>query len=113
MLIVNLALAFFLDLAALVALGVSGYDIAGGGAAGIALAIALPAAAALLWGLFAAPRAKYDVPALRVAVKVLVLGGSAVALAATGHVVLGAVLGAAVILNAAMLAVLQPSGASG
>jgi len=47
---ISLALRFLLELAALIALGLWGAH-----QAGIALALALPATAAALWGIFAVP----------------------------------------------------------
>jgi hypothetical protein len=102
----NLGLAFFLELAALGALGVLGHKLGGGGVAAVALAVAFPLAAAVLWGMFAAPKASFDVPALKLAVKVLVFGGAAVALAALGRGALGAAFAAVVVANLALIAVL-------
>jgi hypothetical protein len=103
----NLGLAFFLELAALAALGVLGNRIGGGGFASVGLAVALPLAAAVLWGMFAAPKASFDVPAMKVAVKVVVFGGAAVALAAVGRGALGAAFAAVVVANLALIAVLD------
>jgi hypothetical protein len=57
----NLALKFLLELAALAAFGLWGASIADGAAA-VLLAIGLPAAVAVLWGTFAAPRARRRLP---------------------------------------------------
>jgi Protein of unknown function (DUF2568) len=57
----NLAVKFLLELGALAAFGVWGASLAGGVAA-VALAIALPLVAAVLWGIFAAPRAARRLP---------------------------------------------------
>jgi len=100
----NLALAFVLEMAALAALAVWG---AGAGATTptrVALAAGAPLAAAVLWGLFAAPRAVYKVAAARVAVKVLVFGAAALALYATGRATLAVVYAVLVVLNSAVLA---------
>lgn len=97
MVIANEALAFLAELAALAALGYWGWK-----AAGVVLAVALPLVAAVLWGLFAAPRARYRIPlAGQLAVKGLVFGASVVGLFATGHPVLGAVFGVVVVANTA------------
>jgi hypothetical protein len=91
----NEVLAFVVEL---VALGVLGYW--GLKAGGVVLAAALPVAAAVLWGLFAAPRARYKVPlAVQLAVKVVVFGASIVGLLATGHPVLGTVFAVLVLVN--------------
>jgi hypothetical protein len=96
-----LTLAFLSELAALVAIGAWGWSV-GSGAGRWLLAAGLPLAAALLWGLYAAPRARFHVPAAAVAVKVAVLGGAVVALAALGHPVEAALLAAAALLGATL-----------
>ena len=45
----------------------------------VALAVGLPVVAAVLWGLFAAPRARIRSPPLQLATKVLVLGAGVAA----------------------------------
>ncbi|MCF3960698.1 YrdB family protein [Streptomyces fuscigenes] len=63
-------------------------------------AVAVTLAAIVVWGLFAAPRARFRVPAGAVlAVKALVLGGGALALWPVGHPVWAIVLGAVVVVN--------------
>jgi uncharacterized protein DUF2568 len=57
----NLVLKFLLELAALAAAGLWGASIAGGVAA-LVLAIVLPLVVAVLWGVFAAPRARRRLP---------------------------------------------------
>jgi membrane protein YdbS with pleckstrin-like domain len=54
MLAFNLALVFALEIAASVALAVVGAELGG-----VVLAIAFPVVAAVLWGLFAAPKARW------------------------------------------------------
>jgi hypothetical protein len=56
------------------------------------LAVGAPLVAAVLWGLFAAPKARIRATALVVLVKVLVFGSGALALLSTGHPVLAGVL---------------------
>lgn len=82
--VLNDALALLLELVALVALGVGGWA-----AGGLLAAVALPAVAIVLWGLFAAPRARLSVPGAALAVKTAVFGGAAVSLVGTGHPVAG------------------------
>ena len=74
---VNDAVAFLVELAALLVLGVWGFSIGSGLIPRVLLGLGTPAAAIALWSLFAAPRSVYDVPAASVSVKVLVLGGAA------------------------------------
>lgn len=86
--------AFFLvELAALVAFGMWGWHV-GPGAWRFVLAVALPLALAVAWGLLAAPRAARrlaDPPLLVFQLVVFLL--AAAALWATGRVVLGVTLG--------------------
>jgi hypothetical protein len=79
---------FLLELAALAALGWWGSTQAAW------LAAALPVAAALLWGAFASPKARWPSFAGRLAVEVAVFGGAAAALWATGRHALGIVFAA-------------------
>jgi hypothetical protein len=96
----NDALAFLLELVALVALGYWGFRTGDGTPAKVALAVGAPLAAAVVWGLFAAPRATFKVPlAGVVAVKVLVFGAATAAFFATGHPVLGTVFAIVVVAN--------------
>lgn len=75
----NDVVAFFVEVAAVVVLAVWGYSLGTSTGTRVLLAIAIPAVAAALWACFAAPRAVFRVPAAAVAVKVLVLGGAALA----------------------------------
>ena len=91
----NEVLAFLLELAAMVVLGFWGWTVGGA-----LLAIAIPLLAILLWGLFAAPRARFTVPlAAQLAVKVAVFGAAVVGLAATGHPVLAGILAVVLLVN--------------
>lgn len=91
----NEVLAFFVELAALAFIAYGGLK-----AGGIALAVALPLSAAVLWGLFAAPRARFKAPrSARPAVKALVLGGGAMAISAAGHPLLGLAFGVIIGVN--------------
>jgi uncharacterized membrane protein YeiH len=81
----NLALRFALELAALAAVGWWGWD-----AGGPLLALVAVAAVVVVWGLFVAPRRRYDLPLpLRLAVELAVWLAAGAALAATGHTALG------------------------
>jgi Protein of unknown function (DUF2568) len=76
----NLALKFLLELAALAAVGLWGASAAGGLAA-VALAVGLPVILAVLWGMFAAPRARRRLPlALRAPFELGVFALAALAL---------------------------------
>jgi hypothetical protein len=94
-----LTVAFLAELAALVALAVWGWSAVDSTSWRLVLAVAAPAAAGVLWGVFAAPRASVRVPVLTVLVKVLVFGAAVLALVATGHPVLAVTLAAAALLS--------------
>jgi hypothetical protein len=94
-----LAVAFLAELAALAALAVWGWSAVDATGWRVVLAVAAPAGAAVLWGVFAAPRAPVRVPVLAVLVKILVFGTAVLALFATGHPVLAIALAAAALLS--------------
>ncbi len=103
---VNEALAFLLEVLALVALGYWGWHTGSVVAVKLALLIGAPLLAAVLWGLFAAPRARFRVPLGAVlAVKALVFGAATAALYATGHPVPGTVFAVVVVANTAYVTV--------
>ncbi len=77
---VNDVVAFFVEIGALALLGVWAWRVAPAYLIAQLLAVAMVVGSAVvLWGLFAAPKATFDQPVLAIAVKVLVLGGSALA----------------------------------
>ena len=75
----NDGLAFLVECAALLALGLWGWRTGPTTPTALALAVGAPAVAAVAWGRFAAPRSRNDVLALEVATKVVVLGWSLLA----------------------------------
>lgn len=96
----NELLAFVLEIVAIGALARWGFTAAEGTAASVALGIGAPVAAVVLWGLFAAPRARFPLPLAGVlVVKTVVLGGGAAAVYGTGHPVAAVVLAAALVAN--------------
>ncbi|MFH9617550.1 YrdB family protein [Streptomyces pratensis] len=96
----NEVLAFVLELVAIGALAWWGFTAPEGLAASLALGVGAPAAAVVLWGLFAAPRARFPVPLAGVlAVKTVVLGGGAAAVYGTGRPVAAAVLAVVLVAN--------------
>ena len=99
----NLALAFALELCALAALCYWGFSVGGGPVAKAMLGIGSPLCAAVLWGLFAAPRAPVSVSLLRPGTKIIVFGLATLALYATGHRVLAVVFAIVVVANAALI----------
>jgi len=97
-----LTLAFLAEIAALAALAVWGWSAVDPTAGRPALAVAAPVVAAVLWGVFAAPRAPVRIPALTVLVTVVVFGAAVLALLATGHPVWAIVLAAAALLSSVL-----------
>ena len=99
----NLALRFLLELAALGGLAYWGAHT-GSGVVKVLLAVAAPLLAAIVWGLFAAPKAARRLPrAPRVAVEAAVFGLAAAGLAVTGQGVVAAVFLAPVVANGALV----------
>lgn len=99
----NLTLAFLLELCALAALGYWGVSVGDGLVAKAALGLGAPLFAAVLWGLFAAPRATVSVPLVGLGVKLIVFGSAVVALYATGHRTLAVVFAIIIVANAALM----------
>jgi hypothetical protein len=100
----NLALRFFLELAALGAFGYWGATVVAGPAARVALGAGLPLAVAGFWGTFVAPRARVvlSTPA-RMALGLAVFAGAAAALADRGHGRLAIGFAAAAVGNVALM----------
>lgn len=94
-----LTLAFLAELAALAALAYGAWQLPAPGALRV---VAAPVAAAVLWGLFAAPRARIRSTHLATGVKVLVFGSAVVALAVTGQLRLAVLLAVVAGLSAAL-----------
>ena len=106
-----LTAAFLSELAALAALAWWGWTVPGSTALRLALAVGSPLVAAVLWGVFAAPRAPVRVRALAVLVKVLVFGAGTLALLATGHSWPAAALALVAVLSSVLAP--SPDGATG
>lgn len=84
--VINEALAFLLECVALAVIAWWGWQSGENTALRLLLAVAAPAAAAVLWGLFAAPKARIPLPPAGVlSVKALVFGAAAVALYTLGR----------------------------
>ncbi|MEU7392401.1 YrdB family protein [Streptomyces tanashiensis] len=99
----NEGLAFLLELAALAVLAWWGWESAENTALRLLLAIAAPGFAAVVWGLFAAPRARFPVPLAGVLlVKALVFGAAAVALHALDRPVWAVSFAAVALVNTAL-----------
>jgi uncharacterized protein DUF2568 len=94
----NLGLRFALELCMLVALGIWGFS------ENFVLGVATPLAAAVVWGLWIAPKATRRLrdPA-RLVVELMLFGAAGAALAAAGHAVAAAVFLAAVALSEVLM----------
>jgi hypothetical protein len=104
--VLNLALKFVLELAALAAFGIWGASIADGPAA-VLLAIGLPIVVAALWGTLAAPRARHRLPLrLRAPFELGVLALASIALWQAGWGVAAAAFAAIAVVNAMLLTAL-------
>jgi len=97
-----LTVAFLAEIAALAALAAWGWSTGGTTPTRLLLAVGVPALAALLWGLFAAPQAVVDAPAVALLVKVAVFGGAALALLAIGRPAFAVGLAAAAVLSSGL-----------
>lgn len=100
----NLLIRFLLELCALAALGYWGWHATDNEAGRIALAIAAPLLLAILWGLFAAHKAKYPPPRFWKALAgVVLLETAALALELAGQGMLAGVFAAVIAVNSGYL----------
>ncbi|MFD8207889.1 DUF2568 domain-containing protein [Streptomyces sp. NPDC059695] len=101
--VANEGLAFLLELAALAVLAWWGWEAAESVALRLLLAVAAPALAAVVWGLFAAPQARFRVPLAGVLlVKALVFGAAALALLGLERPLWAVVLAVVALVNTAL-----------
>jgi hypothetical protein len=113
---VNLGLRFCLELAALAALGWWGAQAGSSTALHIVLAIAAPLAAAVVWGLFVAPKARVHVgDEARLVIELAVFAAAAVAFAVSGHVWPAVAVAGIAVMNSAFVRLLgyAPGAISG
>ncbi|WP_235022726.1 YrdB family protein [Amycolatopsis alkalitolerans] len=104
----NDGLAFLLELLALAALAHWGFAVGDGAGLKIVLGVGAPVLAAVVWSLFAAPRASFGLPVAGVlVVKAVVFGAAVAALFATGHAVLAVVFAVLVVLNTGYVTVVR------
>jgi len=103
---VNLAVRFVVELASLAALAYWGWHDSETTAVKWLLAIGAPVVWAVLWGLFASPKARYPLhPGARIAFEVAAFGAAVVALASAGRPGLALLLAAVAFVNRLLLAV--------
>lgn len=102
----NVLLSFFLEVAMLGAFGYWGYHAVENPSLRWLVAVAVPLAVALLWGLFLAPRAVKRVGStLGITVTVLLFYLAALALMSTGHSTLGIAMMVLAAINRSFVAV--------
>lgn len=102
----NEALRFLLELTVLTVLGFWGWSVGVTTPSKWILAISAPVTAAVVWGLWVAPRARLRLEdPYRFAVELLVFGAAVAALAAMGRTDLGIILGSVVVANLTLLSV--------
>ena len=107
----NLALRFVLELCALAALSYWGFHTGSSEAGRWFLGIGAPLVAAVVWGLFIAPRRRFGVPtAAWVGLQIVVFGAALAALFAADEPTLAIVFGALVVVNAALMIVWHQRG---
>jgi hypothetical protein len=103
----TLLVRFLLELCMLAALGYWGFD-----AGGWALGLGAPLAAAVVWGMFIAPKARYAVPiGVWIGLQVVLFGAAALGLAAAASTGLAVLFAIAVVLHGAAMAALGLKGA--
>ena len=103
-----LTAAFLSECAALAALALGGWSLPAPVPLRFVAAVGMPLAAAVLWGLVAAPRAPVRHRAAAALVKVVVLGSGVLALVLTGHPVAAGVLAVLSFLGAVLPASAVP-----
>ena len=100
----NLALRFLLELCALVVLGYWGFTTGSGAITKVALGIGVPLVAAVVWGVFVAPRAPVALPGFVVLLlQVSVFGSATAGLVATGHRALALTFAVVIVINAILM----------
>lgn len=103
----NLALRFLLEVGALVAIGRWGWTASAPPFARAALAVVLPVAMAIVWGLFIAPKARFPTGVNgRAILGLVVFLVAAASLHARGHTRLAMSFGALAIVSAVLLVAL-------
>jgi hypothetical protein len=100
----NLLLRFLLELCALGALGYWGFKTGSGTLAKVGLGVGAPLIAAVVWAVFVSPQASVRLPGFLVLLlQVLVFGGAAAGLVATGHRTAAVAFGGLIVVNAVLM----------
>ncbi|MGP4022974.1 YrdB family protein [Actinomadura sp. 3N407] len=102
--VLNEGLAFLLEIAAVVALAWWGFTTGGNVLVDIVLGVGAPVAAMVLWGMFAAPKARFKVALPFVMlVKAAVFGAGALAFHGVGHPALAITFAVVALVNTVLL----------
>jgi hypothetical protein len=108
--ILNDAVAFIIELAMLIALSISGYQLATAALLQYSFAILLPLAAILLWAVWAAPRSKRRLPFPWLSVfKFMLFSITTILLFRSGHSIAGIVFGTVAYANELLAVLLSRS----
>jgi hypothetical protein len=100
----NLAVAFLVEIAALVAFAWWGFQLSAAGWVRVLVGIGLPLVTAVVWGLVLSPRARFKPPtATKLVLKAIVFGAATAAIIASGGLVLGIVFAVIVVANTALI----------
>lgn len=100
----NLGLRFLLELCALAALGYWGFHMGKGWLARVGLGLGAPLAAALVWGAFVAPLARFSVPEpVRLGLELVVFGSGVAALYTAGRPTLAWAFALTVVVNRSLM----------
>jgi Protein of unknown function (DUF2568) len=94
---------FGLELAALAALAYWGFKTMDGTAAKILFGVGAPLVAAVLWGLFVSPKARFPSPVLKAAFELVVFGAAVLALVAADQAGLGIAFAVVALLDSVLL----------
>jgi hypothetical protein len=98
-----LGMRFGLELAALAALAYWGFKTMDGTAAKILFGLGAPLLAAVLWGLFVSPKARYQSPVLKAAFELVVFGAAVLALVAADQAGLAIAFAVVALLDSVLL----------
>jgi hypothetical protein len=108
----TLLVRFLLELCMLAALAYWGFETGDGAAAEALLGVGMPVAAAVVWGMFIAPKARYPVPlAVWIGLQVVLFGAAALGLAAVASTGLAVLFVITVVVHGAAMAALGLKGA--
>ena len=102
-----LAVRFGLELAALIALGYWGFKTSDGTLTKILLGVGTPIVAAVLWGLFVSPKARFGSPVLKAVFEFVVFGAAALALVGADQVRLAIAFAVVALLDSVLVRVLD------